>query len=143
MPGVVLHVTGPDFDPGPLLAGLGLEPFAVFRRGDPCFPESRSDRRHTVGGFKCDVSAADGVIADEVRDAIDFLTRHHGDLEAVSRHPAVEDICLDFGHYLRIDGRRVAVQCDILPPELLRLAGELGIGIMLSLYPTPSESGGN
>lgn len=42
---------------------------------------------------------------------------------------------LDFGYYLRLDGQRVLVQCDFLPSELLKLAGELGIGIELSLYP--------
>ena len=43
---------------------------------------------------------------------------------------------LDFGY-----GRcpTAAVQCDYLPPELLALAGSLGIGIELSLYPADKD----
>ncbi len=42
---------------------------------------------------------------------------------------------IDFGYYSRIDGHHVVVQCDFLPAQLLRLAGELRIGFELSLYP--------
>jgi hypothetical protein len=135
VPGVVLHVGGDEFDPFPILGGLSLDPYAVFRRGDLCFPNSTSDRRYDVGGFKCLVSEADGILADEVQDAIAFLTRYKADLATVRRLPAVESIYLDFGHFSRMDDAKVVVQCDNLPAELLRLAGDLGIDIELSMYP--------
>jgi CheY-like chemotaxis protein len=136
MPGAVLHVRGEHLDPDALLAGLSLQPYSVFRKGDPVSPGStRNQRQHQFGGFKCDVSQADGVLTEEVADAIVFLTRHFDDLARLRDLPAVEEMWLDFGHYLRIDGVRVIGQFDRLPPELLRLAGELRIGIELSLYP--------
>ena len=47
MPGCVLRVYGPDFDPRDFLASIKLTPYAVFRRGDPRFP----NHVHTSGGF--------------------------------------------------------------------------------------------
>ncbi len=35
-----------------------------------------------------------------------------------------EDACLDFA----IEQRDVAIQCDFFPPELIKLAGALGLG---------------
>jgi hypothetical protein len=34
----------------------------------------------------------------------------------------------------------VYIQCDSLSPELVTLAGSLGLGISLSIYPGPHES---
>jgi hypothetical protein len=87
----------------------------------------------------CDVSSADGVLADQVIDAIAFLRRHYDDLVRLGGVPDVEAISIDFGYDCRIDGETVVVQFDYLPPELLRLVGELGIGIDLSLYPKSRE----
>ncbi len=50
--------------------------------------------------------------------------------------PGVQAVDLDFG----IERRDVAVQCDRLPPELVRLAGSLGLGIELSQYPPAVEA---
>jgi hypothetical protein len=143
MPGVVLHVIGEAFDPRLILAGLSLRPYSEFRKGDKCFPNNpRSEKQHPVGGLKCEVSSADGVLTDEIGDAIAFLRRHYDDLARLADVPGVESMYLDFGYYQRLDGETVMAQCDYLPPELLRLAGELGIGIELSLYPKPRESEG-
>jgi hypothetical protein len=43
---------------------------------------------------------------------------------------------LDFA----IERRDVAVQCDYFPPDLVRIAGELGIGLMPSLYPAAGDT---
>ena len=136
MPGAVLHVVGEAFDPRPTLDGMSLRPYSVFRKGEKCFPDNaRSNRHHEVGGLKCDVSLADGLLAEEVIDAIAFLQRHLDDLARLRSIPEVESMYIDFGYHLRMDGETVIMQCDSLPPELLRLAGELGLGIELSLYP--------
>jgi hypothetical protein len=138
MPGAVLHVVGEPFEPRPILDGMSLEPYSEFRKGDKCVPENpRNERRHLTGGCKFDVSSSDGVLADQVIDAIDFLHRHYDDLARLGSDSSVESMYIDFGYYQRIDEETAWVQCDYLPPQLLRLVGELGIGIELSLYPKP------
>ncbi len=138
MPGAVLHVVGETLNPDDVLPSLSLRPYRVWRRGEPvAVTGPRAGQVYESGGFCCEVSAADGLLADEAADALTFLVEHQYAMEALRNHPAVEDVRIDFGHYQRIDGGRVAVQCDYLGPDLLRLAGELGVGFALSLYPAP------
>ncbi len=47
----------------------------------------------------------------------------------------VDDIRLDFAVDLRIDCEEVMAQFDYFPPELVSLAGALGVGLELSIYP--------
>lgn len=44
--------------------------------------------------------------------------------------PGIESRTLDFP----VENRDVAVQCDVLPAQLLLLAGSLGIAIEISRY---------
>ncbi len=136
MPGCVLHVVGQAFDPEPILAGLTLRPYDVFLRGHKCFPnDPQSEEVHDVGGFKCDVSSVDDDLAGQVHDAITFLKQHFNDFALLTSVAAIDTKCLDFGYACRLDGEHCCVQYDHLPAELLRLCGELGISIELSLYP--------
>jgi len=137
MPGCVLHVVGEMLDPKAALSGLALQPYLVYHKGDRVFPHSK--RIHKFGGFKCDVSSPSGELDQETTEAIEFLTRFQHDLGTLRSASGVEAMSLIFGYDLRIDGEECVVQCDFLPPALLRLCGSLGIGITLSLYPPPGH----
>jgi len=126
MPGCVLHVNGHDFLVDEFLAGSSLRPYSVSHKG-----EVGLRGVYSASGFKVDVSNVSGDLAGQVVDAIAFLRSHQGELARLAAYPGVDDRRLDFGY----DRRDVAVQCDYLPAELLALAGSLGIGIELSLYP--------
>jgi hypothetical protein len=133
----VLRAYGTDFDVEAFLPGCTLPVCAVRRRGEPVAPASRPDgRRHERSGVH--VSASDagfGEFARQVEEATDFLRAQDEQLRRLCAFPGVEDVTLDFG----VARRDVAVQCDRLPPELVRVAGELGLGIELSQYP-PSDA---
>ena len=131
MPGCVLHVTGEDFDVDAFLAESRLRPGRVHRRGEA----RRHDRPFPCSGLSLDVSEADGRLRDEVSDALVFLTRHESELRRLRSFPGVTDLRLDFGCYRR----DVPAQFEYLPPELLALAGNLDIGIELSLYHVSPE----
>lgn len=135
MPGCILHVVGKELDPEVALLHLALEPYLKFRRGADLFGKI-CDK----GGFRCNVSSSDGVLSQEIADAIEFLIKHESDLRQLGSEPSVEEISLDFGYLLRIDGEKIIFQKDFLPPELLRRCGSLGIGIYLSLYPAPEDT---
>jgi hypothetical protein len=92
-----------------------------------------------TNGFCCEVSVDGTRFEQQTRDAASFLKRHRGDLERLKRVNTVEAVYLDFGHECRLDNSSVCVQSDFLPTELLFLAGALGIGICLSLYPRPEH----
>lgn len=86
-----------------------------------------------------DVSDIDGDLSRQAGDAIFFLRRHQTEFGRLAKFPGLTDRRLDFGY----DRRDVIIQCDYLPPELLTLAGELGIGIELSLYPPSRRESGD
>jgi len=140
MPGCVLHVVGETFEPTDVLQRLSFEPYSVFNKGDKRFPASAtSGKLHSAGGFKCDLSRADGNLAQQVQDAIEFLARHFNDLNELRCEDSIQVKCLSFGYYFRPDNIDAFVQSDSLPVELLRLCAELRISIELSLYPHPID----
>ena len=87
-------------------------------------------------GFSSDVSVKEwDNLPGQVSDAVRFLRRHRADLKRLRKKFRVRDARLDFPYYLRIGRNDVVVQCDFLPPSLITLAGELGVGIEMTLYP--------
>lgn len=137
MPGCVLRVSGKNLDIDALLASISLVPCHVERKGQPRF--ERSKRIATYSGFNVSTSDAPGTdVPSQVRDTVAFLQTNREDLQQVMHFPGVEDARLDFGIACRL-GDEVAAQFDYYPPDLLRLAGELGLGIEISLYPIMPE----
>ncbi len=144
----VLRASGSGFIPEDYLCSSGLSPYQVYHRGDPLFRKSKpGGPRFEESGFKASVSDRDwSDLPGQIEDAIDFLQRYRDDLERLRAAPGIEDVRLDFPYRLRIDGEAVWAQFDYLPPMLLELAGTLGVGIELSLYPPgkdTDDSGGD
>lgn len=133
MPGCVFHVGGEDFSVDEFLAASSLQPYQVWHRGDVTI---RKGEVYDRSGFSMDVSEIDGDLLRQGEDAIVFLRRHQTELRRLMSFPGAADRRLDFGYYRR----DVVVQRDYLPPELLALAGSLGIGIVLSLFPPLDEN---
>lgn len=127
MPCCILRVSGPDFDVDAFLEGSELDPYEVYYINDPT-PHGK--RVEDSSGFKVEVCDCDGVLAQQLDQAYKFLQRHQLEFARLRSWPTAY-AALDFGYWQR----NVAVQCDYLKPELLLLAGSLGIGIELSMYP--------
>jgi hypothetical protein len=123
--------------------------FAVFLR-DTGFPAYKSHEKGEVSaigkrkpyenyGFSSDVSECDwNNLAGQIEDANAFLRMHERNLRNLLSSHEIADIRLDFPYSCRL-GENTFMQCDYLPPELLKLAGDLGIGIELSHYPPTDE----
>ena len=136
----VLRVTGRTFEPAKYLASSTLEPYSVFRAGDARFASQPNGKVHEESGFKVDVSRGPwNSLVGQVADATAFLKKHEETLRQLRSVPEVEDLRLDFRLDLRIDRQKVFAQFDYFPPELVALAGALGIGLELSIYPPDFE----
>lgn len=129
----VLRAYGAAFDVDTFLAGCTMPVCAVKRCGEPVFPASQPNgRRHEQSGVHVSASDADfGEFPRQVAESIAFLRAEAEQVRRLCEWPGVEGVTLDFG----IARRDVAVQCDHLPAELVRLAGLLGLAIELSHYP--------
>ena len=136
--GCVLRVSGTKFDPAKFLASSTLRPYAVFRAGD--VKVASSARKHETSGFKVVVSRGSwSDLSEQVTDAVAFLRKHRKTLAKLRRVREVEDVRLDFGLDLRIDRKTTFMQFEYFPLKLVSLAGELGCGLELSIYPTDLE----
>ena len=76
-------------------------------------------------------SAAAHQLDRQIRDAVSFLGRHIADIQHLCNYPGIELVTLDFA----IESRDCVLQSEILPAELISLAGELGLAIEITLYP--------
>ena len=127
MAGCVLRVTGDDFQAEKFLEGSTLAACNIFRKGQP----KAKNRVWDTSGITFVVSDASGEdFARQVLDAIEFLKSNRHELSRLRGFSGVKGIKLDFGVY-RKDG---FLQSSVFPPELITLAGNLGIGIELSIY---------
>ena len=130
----VLRVSGKKFDPARFLAHSKLKPYSVFRAGDP--RTKPGSAMHDTSGFNVDVSHRTGDnLSGQVADALAFFRTHERSLAKLRSMPDIDDIRLDFPIDLRIDGKHGFAQFEHFPAELVRLAGALGAGLELSIYP--------
>jgi hypothetical protein len=99
-------------------------------------PKTQPDgRKHTESGLNVVVSDAGfQEFAEQVEDAIEFLTDSAFEVRQLVAYPGVTGVVLDFG----IAWRDVVAQSDQFPAELVRLAGGCGIALELSHYPVRS-----
>ena len=106
-------------------------------KGDPCKFKKRPPKNDY--GFQCSVSDKDFDDFDgQVSDAIAFLRNHFNEMKELVSEYDIDDFRLDFPIECRLIKNNLFSQCDFLPPELIKLSGEIGLGIEMSQY-YPSE----
>jgi hypothetical protein len=126
----VLRIGGDELDPDALARSIALTIYRVDRKGEPRQPRSRGVFQMSM--VHLDVSEATfSDLQAQIKDAIAFLTKNAGALNAVIQFPGVEWATLDFA----VEAEDVAIDSKYLPPDLVGRAGDLGIGIELSIYP--------
>lgn len=131
----ILRCYGEEFDPDAFLADSNLVPYSILRKGEPRL-ESKPDELMEYSLVQFCVSHAEweDFIAQE-KDAVQFLRTHYSELKRLAIFPGIGLRLLDFPYHHTIDHETVFRQTDLLSAALVKLAGELGIAIELSLYP--------
>lgn len=128
MPGCVFRVASIDFNVDEFLATTSLHPCDVYRKGEP---KVKSGKLHDKSGITVVVSEASGdEFAQQIQDAIVFLENNKAEINRLQNYVKSAEMGLDFG----IWSKEIFVQSYYLPPKLLQLAGDIGIGIELSIY---------
>jgi len=133
VPGCVLSIRG-HFDVDAALLASSIPGCEAWREGEP----SAQGEPWQDSGFSVWASRVGGGLQDQAEYVIRFLEEHKADLLGIVALAGVEDTHLDFGYDCRLHDEGVAMQGDCLPARLVALCGELGLAIMLSLYPTES-----
>jgi hypothetical protein len=132
----VLRAAGPAFDVDAFLRDSSLKVDAVYRRGESRTSGKTGGRVAVNSGFNaCASDAGINDLGGQVREAVEFLQRHEAELRRLRAFPGADLVALDFG----IQWRDVAAQSDTFPAALLRLAGNLDIGLTVSHYPVSGD----
>jgi len=126
----LFHLTafGHGFDVDGYLATTGLNPATRFRRESDvgCGRENIFPK----DGFTVELGDEGLPLQEQFRIARTFLAEHKADLTRLRRWPGFESaslgVCVTVGYEVSCFG-------ILLPVELVRLAGDLGIGIGLSV----------
>jgi hypothetical protein len=127
----VLRAAGRNFDVDAFVAASTLKPCRVYRRGEPSFGRMPPNEE---SGLNVPASVTEFVdFPKQVAEATEFLRTQADEIRRLATFPGVEGVTLDFG----IERRDVVVQCDLLPADLIRIAGSIGLSIELSQYPPP------
>jgi hypothetical protein len=128
--GCYLQVVGKNFDVDQFLKLSKLKADIVFHRG-----EQRGRRRkpHPVSGFSIQINNTRkfGDLAPQIPMALKFLRWEHKRLKNIGRFPGVTVAHLVFPCVRERDEYGV----ERFPSELLALAGECGLSLVLSFYP--------
>jgi hypothetical protein len=129
----VLRARGSDFAVDDFLSTSTLKPIVIARRGQPQYPNiSTTSAIPNDSGLHIVASEADfSEVNVQIADSIYFLEQNSSELARLIAFPGVERVSLDFG----IEERETAAQRECFPPELLRIAGNLGVWIEFTLYP--------
>lgn len=131
----ILRISGTNLNLNEF-SSSSLLPYSTWEKGKPKSANKPDGKINSSSGMRYLVSEAD---FDEFEiqkiDAIKYLKVNCKELEKLMSVGNIEEACLDFA----IERRDVVVQSDFFQPELLRLSGELGIGIMLSQYPIGND----
>ena len=134
----VLRASGRVFEPDEFLKASTLAPTRVWRRGDARASGARQRADvSTTSGMTISVSGADlAAFQQQIHDAIAFLRSNSVELARLVSFSGVEDVSLDFASAWNDEA---VTHTDALPSELIRLAGQIGLGIEVSHYPVSDE----
>ena len=127
----VLRAYGESFAPDDFVAHSDLGPAAVWYKGQS---RVRSRAPPSNSGFNVLVGGGED-FPSQVEDAIRFLDDHRRELAVLRQTPGLEGLVLDFG----VADREATARFDFLPPALIRLAAEFGMGIEVSHYRTRDD----
>ena len=112
-----------------------LLPYQKRYQGQPRIDSKPGGKKHAHSNISIEVSNADfSKFENQIIDCIQFLKTNKQKLLHIAAIKEVEYAVLDFGIELRINNTKVPIQSQTFLSELLKISGDPGIDIELSIY---------
>ena len=135
-----LTILGESLDIDAFIAKSKLRGYSKHYKGQPMFKSKPDGKKLLHSRVGTQTSKADfNNLNKQISDTIKYLKRHIDQLNIIKQTKGIDLAVLDFGINLRIDKKKILLQSDRFPNELLKLAGEIGLDIELSIYPIEIE----
>ncbi|WP_027360593.1 hypothetical protein [Desulforegula conservatrix] len=129
----ILHVTSNTDSFKEFIKSTSLPVLWSYEKGDDSSKGKRPPKDHYA--FACDVSKKEwNNFSGQVSDSIAFLQNNFAELKKLIKLYRIDDIRLDFPVESQLIRNELFSQCDFLPSELIKLAGQLNMGIEISQY---------
>jgi len=136
----ILTISGRNFNVDAFVEASKLNPYKKSYEGQPKFKTKPDGEKLSRSLIAIETSKADfDNLNKQIADTIRYLKRNKNKLAHLSSTKGIDHAILDFGIDLRIDKKKVLYQSDKFPNELLKLAGDLGLDIELSIYPVDMQ----
>jgi len=131
----VLRILGENFEVDRFISKSMLAPYKKWHKGEPKFALKPEGPKSLNSGLAILVSESNWEdFNSQVKNSLSFLKRNKEKLQYITLTKGIEYAVLDFGITLRIDNDKLLYQTNYFPKELLKICGNLGIGIELSIY---------
>jgi hypothetical protein len=131
----ILTIRGLNFDVDAFIEKSKLRPYKKSYKGQPKFKTKPDGEKLSHSLLAIETSKAEfDNLNKQIADTIRYLKRNKDKLSQIALTKGIDYAVLDFGIDLRIDRKKVLYQSDKFPSELLKIAGDLGIDIELSIY---------
>jgi hypothetical protein len=132
----ILTLAGKDLDVDDFIKKSKLRPYKVSYKGQPRLKTKPEGEKLTYSLLSVETSKADfSDLQKQIKDTIRYLERNKEKLTHISLTNKVQHVTLNFGIDLKVNRKNILTQSELLPSKLLKLAGDLGIDIELSLFP--------
>ena len=132
----MLRIIGEKFDVDNFIKKSKIEPLNIFHKGEPKFKTKPRGQKISHSGLSIETSKADfNNLSQQIKDTINYLNKNKLKLKHLSKTKGIDFATLDFGIDLRIDKEKILIQSELLPNKLLKIAGECGLDIEISIYP--------
>jgi hypothetical protein len=137
----ILTISGRNFDVDVFTDTTKLQPYRKSYKGQPKSKSKPDGEKLTCSSISIETSKAEfDNLKKQIADTIRFLKGNKNKLAHIVLTKGIDHAILDFGIDLRIDGKDILTQSDRFPSELLKVAGDLGLDIELSIYPVDLEA---
>ena len=112
-----------------------LDGFSKIYKGQPKYDSKPNGLKVEYSAIAIQTSKAGFDDLDQqIIDTLRYLKRNKAKLTRVRKFKNIDIAFLDFGIKLRIDNDKTHLQVDKFPNELLRVAGDIGLDIEISIY---------
>ena len=137
----ILTIIGQDFDVDTFIEKSKLRPYKKSYKGQPRVKSKPDGIKLSHSLLSIETSKAGfNDLKKQISDTFRFLSFNKDKLTFITSTEGIDHAIIDFGIYLRIDSVSVLTQSDKFPNKLLKLAGELGLDIELSIYPVDMQT---
>ena len=132
----ILRAGGDSFDVNVFITKSSLAIDSMWRKGEKRCPNSSNSEINQSSGVRVVASEAEfSQLGEQIEETISFLSQNLEQVKYLTSFPGLESAVLDFGAEIYPPGW----SSFTFPPELLALAGQAGVSLCLSVYPTDDE----